>query len=130
MREFVDEAGIPDVYNTERIKLLLDTYVDNIDGVVLVLKCNDEVVGVIMGIAQQHMYNPELAVLVEMAWFVTKEHRKTSASIRLFKRFEERGRELGVSRIYMTLRSSLRSVEKLYTRLGYTEEEKTFSKDL
>ena len=126
---FAKEAE-SDLFNAYHIKNFILSHKDHEDGVIITLENNGKTIGVICGMVRQHVYDPEKIILVEMAWYVDKKHRATKYSLKLLKLFEQKGKELGVCKIFVTLRSSLKSVEKVYTRLGYIEEEKTFSRDI
>jgi hypothetical protein len=130
--EFTTETGIPEIFNPYFCQKILTHYIPSVDGVCLVLTHNKNVVGFIGGIVQQHMFNPEVVILVEMMWFTSKEYRKTTQNIKLLKEFEKVGITLNASQIYLTLRSNLKAdkVEKLYQRMGYIEQERTFTRKI
>jgi len=128
--EFTTETDISEMFNKEHMRLLYTTYIPHVDGVCIVLTKEDKVVGVIGGVVAQHTFNPEVVILSELLWFVSKTYRKSMQSIKLFKRFEQEGIRLGATQVYVCLRSNLKdqSVQRVYERLGYTEKERTYVK--
>jgi hypothetical protein len=118
------------LFDAEHVKKLFEAYLYHPDGVVITLDQGNHHVGIICGIVQQHMYDLTKVVLVEMAWYVFPEHRKTLKNIKLLKEFEKVGKEKGAEYIFMTLKSNMKDVEHLYTRLGYKETEKTFMRKI
>lgn len=52
-----------------------------------------ERVGFVAGTLAPHPFNPEIMVLTELFWWVTTEHRGSSAGARLLEKFINYGRE-------------------------------------
>jgi hypothetical protein len=129
---FMKEAKVLEYYNEYNLKNLYKHYIPNVDGVFLLLINKETVVGIVGGIVQQHMFNPEKVVLTELLWYVNKENRKSRKSLELIKRFEKEGKNLGASEIFLTLKSFLKdkAVQTFYEKIGYVEQERTFSKEI
>ena len=129
MDEFVNEYGTP-FYDKNYVETLIDIVIPADDSICLHLLKNGKVIGVVLGIIQLHPFAPSLTVLTEMAWFVTKEERKTSWSIRLMKAFEDKGKEAGTDYIVLALIGQLQGdrLQAIYERMGYSLVEKSFFK--
>ncbi len=99
-------------------------------GVMLLLEHLGEVVGGIGGLLTRFQTSMELH-LVEMFWWVNKEHRGFSA-LKLLGMFEDWGRDQGADSVLMTLMESSEpeKVEALYLKNGYTPFERHFRKSL
>jgi GNAT superfamily N-acetyltransferase len=131
LKDFAEEANW-EYCNLYYIKDYFKTQINNPNGIWFTLEYKNKIVGVICGLLHQHIYDPEKIVLTELVWYVDKNYRNNKYNLKLIKYFENKGKELGADKIFLTLRMSLKSesVEKFYKRLGYKEEEKTFSRVL
>lgn len=94
-------------------------------GLVLVSDMSGEVTGMIGVIATMHPMSSE-AVMSEMFWYVTPEHR--GHGVRLLKAAEAWGRAHGVKKAIMI--SPTKKVSAFYRRAGYSLLETQFIKSL
>ena len=129
MDEFSEEFENP-FYDPEYIRVMGQAAMTADDVVALHLLKDGKVVGFIWGIVSGHPFAPQVTILNEMSWFVTKEERNTSWSMKLFKKFEAEGKERGVEYIIASLIMKLggAKLQKVYEKMGYTLEEMAFSK--
>lgn len=91
----------------------------------LVAESGEKLVGLISGYVVPHHFNPEIKMLVETFWWVTPEHRGSSAGARLLSAFEDYGKA-NADWISMTLESESSVSDKALLRRGYILKEKTF----
>jgi len=70
-------------------------------------------------------------VSTEIAWWVEPDYRTSRMSLDLFKAAEYWSQKVGASFIqFVSLSTSEGSVDKFYTRMGYTMTEKAFLKEI
>jgi len=75
------------------------------------------------------MYMSNTIVASDLAWFVSKEARGNSSSIKLLKTFEDWGRSKGADYLGMADIEGIGNLSELYTRLGYSISETTYIKE-
>ena len=127
MKKFapLNGSGIPVADNIEELtaKLLEQ------DNVIAVVK---EGRGVILGVVYPHFLNPSIIVAQEIGWWVEPEYRGSITAIKLYKEFERKAKQMGVSKLMMISLHSLEpeKVNAMYSKLGYRPIEYTFLKDL
>lgn len=95
------------------------------DHVFFVATDNDELVGFISGMLLPHMYNPDIATLVETFWWVKESHRQSKAGLKLLNAFVQYGRE-HVDWIICTIEDESPINEKSFYKRGFKLKEKSF----
>lgn len=63
-------------------------------GVLQVAEINGKIIGIIIGIIQPMIWDPDTKILNELAYYVIEEHRGSSAGLRLLKSYIEHAEKL------------------------------------
>ena len=131
MDEFAEEIDTP-FYDPEHVKIMGQAAITADDVVALHLLKDGKAVGLIWGLVMGHPFAPKITILHEMAWFVSKEARNTSWSVRLLKAFEAEGKKRGAVLIVASLILKLggAKLQKVYEKLGYDLAEMSLIKEV
>lgn len=124
--EFVKAAGQPEV-NPETLLATLSALKES--GILKVAE-SGSVVGVAGALVFPHYWNANELVAQELFWWVDESHRGTSAGIRLLNALEAAAKERGAKKIMMLCLEAINpdKVERLYRKMGYEPQERTFCK--
>ena len=116
-------------FRPEAFKHNWTTFISNDLGVIFVLEEEGRVIGAIGGIKAPDVNSGD-PVATEFFWFVAEGSR--GGGIALLRKFEGWAREQGCKRITMAFLSDLMpgKVKALYERLGYTEMEVHYTKEI
>lgn len=128
-REFSKEAPETHKWNKEKTNNFLHNVIQNNNAVIFVLVKDDEVVGAIVGVVTE-MFMANKIVATELAWFVSKEARGTSGSIKLIKKYEAWAKSKGADYVVLGDIKGISDLGNLYGRLGYDAAETTYMKGL
>jgi N-acetylglutamate synthase-like GNAT family acetyltransferase len=109
-----------------------ETYVESVlyhitlgKGVIYVAEHEGLVVGMIVAIKNQNIWDPEIYTYNELAYWVEPEHRGTSAGFKLLKRYQEAAEQakvLGTIKYY-TITKMINSPDLSYDRFGFRKLE-------
>lgn len=99
-------------------------------GLLAALEIDLEVVGFVSGIKSFLLGSPAALMGVELAWWVTPDHRGGKNGIKLLKFIETLAREQGIKYWTMvSMESSMpEQINGLYEKLGYKKSETGFTK--
>ena len=94
-------------------------------GVILLAEKNEVVIGMLIGFIDKNIWDPNLLVMNELAYWVEPEHRKTSAAYRLIMEYNRVAKEMVENnRISMFTMSKMTNSPDLdYGRFGYRKIE-------
>lgn len=97
-------------------------------GLLLVARTETKIVGMLLSFIDQSIWDNNLLVLKELAYWVEPEHRGTSAGYRLITKYNELAQELhDQGRINMwTISKMTNSPDLDYGRFGYRKIEETY----
>lgn len=97
-------------------------------GIGLVSEREAEVTGLILGVIQPNVWNPDLRVLSELAWWVEPQYRHTTAGYRLLEAYDQQARQLQQQgRVHTTTISKITTSPDIdYSRWGYNKLEETW----
>ena len=114
--------------NIEYIKKLL-SYVFAGRGIVLLAMKDDKAIGMIIGFVDQSIWDPEVCVLKELAYWVDEEHRGSTAGYRLIKKYNDIANSWILNgRIKTaTISKMVNSPDLDYSKFGYKKCEETWS---
>lgn len=88
----------------------------------------DQPIGMIIGIKDQNIWDPELKILRELVYWVEPEYRNTTAGYRLLKEYNKHANELkeqGKIKLY-TMTKMTNSPDIDFSRFGYTKTEEVW----
>lgn len=133
LRKFSDESGTTRLlgFDEEVVFWRLQGASVNPDYLINVLTVDDVVEGICVGFVVQSLTSM-VTQGTEIAWYVNKEFRGSSYSIRLMKKLEEWARGKGANCLSMVSLENLSPEisESIYSKLGYSKVETTFVKVL
>lgn len=123
LRLFRDESPFDDyrpLENVEYINALIDKIL--IGQGVIFIKPN---VGIIIGLITPSIWSDKIYCLQELAWFVKKEHRQSTAGYRLLAAYISKAKELkNQGRIsFYTMSKMITSPDFNYSKYGFTKIE-------
>lgn len=97
-------------------------------GLIVVAKHNDKIIGTIISFIDQSLWDDNLLVLKEMAYWVDPEHRGSTAGYKLLVKYNELAQKLkNDGRISMwTISKMITSPNLDYQRFGYRKIEETW----
>jgi len=86
-------------------------------------------VGMVLGMIDQSIWDSQICILRELAYWVKPEHRGTSAGYRLLSKYNEHGRLLlDTGRVQsVTISKMVNSPDLDYAKFGYSKVEETWS---
>lgn len=84
-----------------------------------------ELMGFLAGIYFKHLFNPDLAVLCEMFWWVAPEYRHSRAGLMLLRDYIEWGKSKA-KWITFALQSKSPVNPETLTRFGFVERERSY----
>lgn len=127
-KEFSKEAPKTHKWNMEKTTKFIVSAIENTNMEIFLSEKNNEITGFIVGLVTE-VYMSNTTIASELAWFVSKDARRSSASIKLLKKFEDWGRSKGADYLAMADIEGIENLSKLYTRLGYSISETTYLKE-
>ncbi len=126
-RKFFEVAGY------QAMEFDLDTcaerLIHGIEGnLCFVAESNHQVVGFVLGAVCPSIFNKNIKMGVELAWWIDPQYRNGVLGVKLLKAIEKEARNQGVSTWSMICLEALEpdKVESIYQRLGYERAERTF----
>lgn len=128
-REFSKEAPRTHKWSKEKTEVFCRAAIENSNTTLLVLEEDEEIVGAIVGLLNE-MYMSQTVIATELAWFVSKDYRGKRGSILLLKAFEEWAKDSNADYVCMGDIHGILTLEKLYTRMGYSKCETTYMKEV
>lgn len=122
-RMILEEVKRPELLNKKNLYTLVDKMI--VDDTAIIAFKNDEPIGCIGALLVPNTYNPDLATLVELIWYVLPEHRKSRAGFLLLEQYIKLAKELADEATLSLLTSSEVNLETLSKR-GFHQEELAF----
>ncbi len=128
-KEFSKEAPSTHKWNKDKTEHFINTAIESPHTTVFVFEDDGEIVGAIVGLLNE-MYMSQTIIATELAWFVSKDYRGKKGSILLLKTFEDWAKNNNANYVCMGDIHGIISLEKLYTRMGYSKCETTYMKEV
>ena len=128
-REFSRESPVTHKWDKEKTEHFILSAITNTNTTIFVLEEGSEIVGAIIGLLNE-MYMSQTLVATELAWFVSKEYRGKKGSLMLMTTFENWAKENGADYTCMGDIHGITTLEKLYTKKGYSKCETTYMKEV
>lgn len=111
----------------------IDTTIENFinNHICLLIEKDNKVVGVIAGMIAISIFDASQKIAQEAIWYITKEERKGTAGIRLFKAFEDECKARGANIISMIRVDNISNrLDKLYKSRNYQLAEFHYLKEV
>lgn len=124
--KFVNQTEYVGLYSEKGLRSLINRLLSSAmsDAVVFV----EDEVGMIGGITSPFLFNPDLFVATEIAWWIEPEHRKSGKGKELLGAFEYWAAANGCAAVTMVALGD--SVAKVYEKAGYKLRENVYMKEL
>ena len=126
-KEFFKESKITVTWSQNKVVNVFKSSLNNPNIVLLIAEFENEIVGFIAGTIMQPLFSEEI-VSTELAWFVTQEHRGSTAALRLFKTFEEWSKKNKAVLISVSDIEDINNLSTFYNKKGYKKTETTYTK--
>lgn len=98
-------------------------------GLAVVAEDKNNVVGMLLGIKDQHILNPEVVILRELIFWIDPDYQKTKLGYKLLKNYiaeaEKLRNDTVISAYTMTNTENLVNIR--YERFGFTKIEETYA---
>jgi len=127
-KEFSKEAPKTHKWNMEKTTQFIVSAIENTNMEIFLSEKDNDITGAMVCLVTE-MYMSNTIVASDLAWFVSKEARGNSSSIKLLKTFEDWGRSKGADYLGMADIEGIGNLSELYTRLGYSISETTYIKE-
>ena len=96
---------------------------------IFLLEVDGRVEGMLVGATSESLFSDD-TLAVEIAWYVSPDHRDGRKAYKLMNEYEKWAKEKGCTFVTMMDIHGLASLEELYNRKGYSLTEKTYVKEI
>ncbi len=127
-KQFHKESKVPYSWDAKKTQEVFVQTLPLDNFVTLVAEINNEVVGFICAMYSEPFFSSE-KISTEVAWFVNKEYRNSTAGFRLMKSYEDWARGKGVKYIGMTYLENVTDLSEVYEKKGYSKAETQYMKE-
>ena len=125
-KQFWDEES-----DVEKMRPTFQRLSDNSDYIFLGAKCDDELVGSVMGVVCEELYGQCLPFMVVEDLVVDKNHRRQGVGSTIMRELEQRAINRGCSFILLVTEQNRTTAHRFYESLGYSQDKyKGFKKRL
>lgn len=128
-KQFVKESGHDLPFDRDHLHMNIKAMIHNPAFVLLTAWEGGDLIGLLAGTKTITLFSTA-PVAVELSWYVDREFRDGSTGLKLLKAFEQWGQDQGCIKVAMSDIEGLKNLSQLFTKLGYTLTEKTYTKDL
>lgn len=130
LKQFADESPVPELkyfQNEKYVRSMVGSIL--LGHGILLVSCNESTVtGLLMAIRQGSIWNPDIKIMSEMAWFVGQEYRHGRSGYKLIKEYIKCcNDEISQQKIKtFTITKMVSSPDIDYVRLGFNKLEEDF----
>lgn len=122
-RMLLEEVKRPELLNKENIYKLVDQMI--VDDTAIICRKDGQPVGCIGALLVPNTYNPEIATLAELIWYVLPDHRNSRAGFLLLQEYIKLAEKIADEATLSLLASSEVNFDSLSKR-GFMQEEYAF----
>ena len=121
-KQFHKESKVPYSWDAKKTQeaIISSFPTDNYE--ILLAEKDEEILGLIACMYGQPLFSSE-TLATEIAWYVHKDHRTSTAAFRLMKAYEEWALSKGVKYIGMTYLEGITDLSQIYEKKGYSKAE-------
>jgi len=127
-KQFHKESKVPYSWDAKKTQEVFIQTLPLENFVTFVAERKDDVVGFICGMYAEPFFSSE-KISTEVAWFVNKEYRNSTAGFRLMKAYEEWAKGKGVKYVGMTYLENITDLSEVYEKKGYSKAETQYMKE-
>tara|TARA_R110001606_G_scaffold248310_1_gene396332 strand:- start:7192 stop:7650 length:459 start_codon:yes stop_codon:yes gene_type:complete len=127
-KQFHKESKLPYSWDAKKTQeaIISSFPIDNYE--ILVAEQGEEIVGLLACMYSQPLFSSE-SISTEIAWYVNKDHRNSTAGFRLMKAYEEWAVGKGVKYVGMTYLENITDLSEIYEKKGYLKAETQYMKE-
>lgn len=128
-KQFHKESKLPYSWDAKKTQeSIINSFpTDNYE--IFVAEKDNELIGLLACLYGEPLFSSK-RVSTEIAWYVNKEHRTTTAGFRLMKMYEEWALSKDVKYIGMTYLEDITDLSEIYEKKGYSKTETSYIKEL
>ena len=127
-KPFHKESKVPYSWDAKKTQEVFIPTLPLENFVTFVAERENDVVGFICGMYAEPFFSSE-KISTEVAWFVNKEYRNSTAGFRLMKAYEEWAKGKGVKYVGMTYLENITDLSEVYEKKGYSKAETQYMKE-
>ena len=127
-KQFHKESKVPYSWDAKKTQEVFIQTLPLENFVTFVAERENDVVGFICGLYAEPFFSSE-KISTEVAWFVNKEYRNSTAGFRLMKAYEEWAKGKGVKYVGMTYLENITDLSEVYEKKGYSKAETQYMKE-
>ena len=128
-KKFVRESGSDLPFDRDHLHANIFNMISNPAFVLLTAWKGGDLIGLLAGTKTPTLFSSAL-IAAELSWYVDPEFRDGTTGLKLVKAFEKWGKDNGCIKVAMSDIEELKDLQDLFSRLGYSVTEKTYTKDL
>lgn len=126
IRMLTEEVGRPDFVDVPSLYLILNKMYADKSGIVALV--DGEYAGAIGGYLHPSIFNPEIAVMAELIWYVLPEYRQSRVGAMLLKAFDEMTEASPAHEATLSLLNTSPIKHSSLEKKGFTVSEQAFRK--
>jgi hypothetical protein len=115
-------------YDPQKMESSVRQAIDLDSQEIFLLENDGIIIGMLACVVTEYLFSNR-RVTTDLAWFVDKDHRGGTKSIRLIKAYEDWARSVGAEYICMADITNMQELGVLYKRLGYSLVESSYAKE-
>lgn len=127
-KQFHKESKVPYSWDAKKTQTVFLQTLPLENFVTLVAERDGDVVGFICAMYSEPFFSSE-KISTEVAWYVNKEHRNSTAGFRLMKAYEEWATDNNVKYVGMTYLENITDLSEIYEKKGYSKAETQYMKE-
>lgn len=128
-KQFHKESKLPYSWDAKKTQEAIIKSLPEDNYEILVAEKDNEVIGLLACLYGEPLFSSD-RVANEIAWYVNKEHRTTSAGFRLFKAYENWALTNGADYVAMAYLEGITDLSDIYEKKGYLKSETNYIKEL
>ena len=128
-KQFHKESKLPYSWDAKKTQeaIIKSLPTDNYE--IFVAEKDNELIGLLACLYGEPIFS-SARIATEIAWFVNKEHRTTTAGFRLLKTYENWALTKGADFVAMTYLEDTTDLSDIYEKKGYLKSEPNYIKEL
>lgn len=128
-KQFHKESKIPHTWSGSKAEQVFKASLESDTFNVIVATLDKEIIGFIVCLVYELPFAVE-RIATDVAWFVHKDYRNTSAAFRLLSEYEKWAKEKGAKYINLAYLENVSDLSRVYTKRGYKKAETHYTKEI
>ena len=127
-KQFHKESKVPYSWDAKKTQQVFIETLPLPNFTTLVAERDNEIIGFICAMFSEPFFSSE-KVSTEVAWYVNKDSRGSTAAFKLLKAYEEWATSQGVKYVGMTYLENVTDLSEVYEKKGYSKAETHYMKE-